>query len=80
MGEAEIDFAAFVWGLRWRLFFAQEQFAPELGVSFSTLNVWENGRRVPLPFLRRRLLETAKEAGAAPGNAKQDPRHRRAGR
>jgi DNA-binding transcriptional regulator YiaG len=41
----------------------QEQFAQRLGVSFSTVNVWENGRRAPLPFLRTRLLEMALEAG-----------------
>jgi putative transcriptional regulator len=57
------DFAALVRQLRDRLGLTQEQFAQELGVSFSTVNVWENGKRAPLPFLRRRVLEMAKAAG-----------------
>lgn len=59
------DFAALVRELRNRLGLTQEQFAQELGVSFSTVNVWENGKRAPLPFLRRRLLELAKAAGVS---------------
>jgi putative transcriptional regulator len=35
----------------------QEQFAQKIGVSFSTVNQWENGRRCPQPFLLRRLME-----------------------
>lgn len=41
----------------------QEQLAHELGVTFSTVNGWENGKHVPIPLLRRRLLELAVEAG-----------------
>jgi putative transcriptional regulator len=61
------DFAALVRNLRGHLGLTQEQFAQQLGVSFSTVNVWENGGRQPLPFLRRRLLEMAKEAGLISG-------------
>ncbi len=61
------DIAALVRELRNRLGLTQEQFAQQLGVSFSTVNVWENGKREPLPFLRRRLLEMAKEAGLPSG-------------
>ncbi len=57
------EFAALVRNLRGHLGLTQEQFAQQLGVSFSTVNVWENGRRAPMPFLRRRLLEMANEAG-----------------
>jgi DNA-binding transcriptional regulator YiaG len=56
------DFAALVRNLRDHFGLTQEQFAQQLGVSFSTVNVWENGKREPLPFLRRRLLEMAREA------------------
>lgn len=35
----------------------QEQFAREVGVSFATINSWENGRRRPQPYLLNRLLE-----------------------
>lgn len=56
------NMAALVRSLRERLGLTQEEFARELGVSFSTVNVWENGKRQPLPFLRRRLLEMAEAA------------------
>jgi len=43
--------------LRQRLGLTQEQFAQHVGVTYSTVNHWENGKRVPLPFLVKRLLE-----------------------
>lgn len=43
--------------LREQLGLTQEQLAREVGVTFSTVNQWENGRRRPHPFLLRRLLE-----------------------
>jgi len=43
--------------LRERLILTQEQFAQKLGVSFSTVNQWENGHRRPQPYLLRRLQE-----------------------
>jgi transcriptional regulator with XRE-family HTH domain len=54
---AAIDIPALVKGLRGRLGLTQEQFAHEVGVTFSTVNQWENGRRRPQPFLVKRLLE-----------------------
>ncbi|MCI0407268.1 MAG: helix-turn-helix domain-containing protein [Acidobacteria bacterium] len=47
--------------LRKRLDLTQEQFAQRVGVTYSTVNHWENGKRVPLPFLVRRLLELKEE-------------------
>ena len=47
--------------LRERLDLTQEQFAQKVGVTYSTVNHWENGKRVPLPFLVRRLLEMKEE-------------------
>ena len=44
----------------------QEQLAQEIGVSFSTVNVWENGHRRPQPFLARRIVELARAAGVDP--------------
>lgn len=35
----------------------QAQFAPEVGVTFSTVNLWENGHRRPQPYLLSRLLQ-----------------------
>jgi len=43
--------------LRERMTLTQEQFAQKLGVSFSTVNQWENGHRRPQPYLLRRLQE-----------------------
>ena len=39
----------------------QEQFALAVGVTFSTVNQWENGRRRPQPFLLKRLMEMESE-------------------
>ena len=43
--------------LRERMGLTQEQFAREVGVTFSTVNLWENGHRRPQPYLFRKLLE-----------------------
>jgi putative transcriptional regulator len=53
--------------LRQRLGLTQEQFAHEVGVTFSTVNQWENGRRRPQPFLLRRLLEMEAGLDQLPG-------------
>jgi putative transcriptional regulator len=54
---AAINITTLIRGLRERLGLTQEQFAYEVGVTFSTVNQWENGRRRPQPFLMNRLLE-----------------------
>jgi transcriptional regulator with XRE-family HTH domain len=46
--------------LRARLRLTQEQFAQEVGVTFSTVNQWENGHRRPQPYLMKRLLEMSR--------------------
>ena len=51
------DIPALVKGLRRRLGLTQEQFAQEVGVTYSTVNRWENGKRRPQPFLVKRLVE-----------------------
>lgn len=53
----ERDVPAFVRRLRKRMGLTQEQFAQEVGVTFSTVNQWENGHRRPQPYLWKRLLE-----------------------
>jgi DNA-binding XRE family transcriptional regulator len=50
--------------LRQRLELTQEQFAQKVGVTYSTVNHWENGKRVPLPFLIRRLFDMKEELDA----------------
>lgn len=60
---AAIDIPALVKRLRTHLGLTQEQFAHEVGVTFSTVNQWENGRRRPQPFLLQRLLEMEASSG-----------------
>ncbi|RJR45838.1 MAG: XRE family transcriptional regulator [Deltaproteobacteria bacterium] len=66
---ATIDIPALVKGLRERLGLTQEQFAHEVGVTFSTVNQWENGRRRPQPFLLKRLLEMEAASGESSADA-----------
>lgn len=44
------DVAVMIRKLRLALGLTQEQFAARLGVSFSTVNRWENSRGHPSPF------------------------------
>jgi transcriptional regulator with XRE-family HTH domain len=60
----EPDVPELVRSLRKSLGMTQEQFAKEVGVTFSTVNQWENGRRQPQPFLLNRLVEMKKEISA----------------
>jgi putative transcriptional regulator len=60
---APINIPALVKSLRARMALTQEQFAQEVGVTFSTVNQWENGRRRPQPFLLKRLLEMEAASG-----------------
>lgn len=61
MTGMDLDISALVKDLRRRLRMTQEQFALKVGVTYSTVNHWENGKRVPQPFLVRRLLELKEE-------------------
>ena len=40
----------------------QEQFAAKVGVTWSTVNRWENGRGSPSPLAMRRIEELQQEA------------------
>src|SRR4051812_18792076 len=42
----------------------QEGLARELGVSFATVNGWENGRHRPIPLLEKKLQELAGDQSA----------------
>lgn len=61
MTDTNPDIPALVKELRERLRLTQEQFAQKVGVTYSTVNHWENGKRAPQPFLVRRLLELKEE-------------------
>ncbi len=58
------DIPSLIKALRKRLGLTQEQFAQKVGVTYSTVNHWENGKRTPQPFLVRRLIELRDELAA----------------
>ncbi len=47
--------------LRAKLELTQEQFAAKVGVTWSTVNRWENGRGKPSPLALRRIEELRAE-------------------
>lgn len=55
MNEKEL--AKMIKDLRAKLGLTQEQFAAKVGVTFSTVNRWENGRGTPSPLATRRIIE-----------------------
>ncbi len=56
-GVSEQGVSRLVKQLRERLGLTQERFAQEVGVTFSTVNQWENGHRRPQPYLLKRPFE-----------------------
>ncbi|MBI2191319.1 MAG: helix-turn-helix transcriptional regulator [Planctomycetes bacterium] len=57
----DLDIPKLIKELRERLGLTQEQFAQKVGVTFSSVNHWENDKRTPQPFLVRRLVEMKEE-------------------
>ncbi len=49
--------------LRKRLDLTQEKFAAKLGVTFPTINRWENGRAQPSPLALQRIEELLRSMG-----------------
>ncbi|MDA2925844.1 helix-turn-helix transcriptional regulator [Acidobacteria bacterium AH-259-G07] len=69
MADRQNNVPALVKELRARFELTQEQFAHKVGVTYSTVNHWENGKRLPQPFLLRRLLELKQELEAQEKNS-----------
>jgi ribosome-binding protein aMBF1 (putative translation factor) len=66
MAKAPENFAERVKEVRQQLGLSQEELAHELGVSFSTINCWENSKTVPFKLARRQFeafCERMKEQG-----------------
>jgi putative transcriptional regulator len=57
----DFDIPLLIKELRKRLGLTQEQFAQKVGVTYGSVNNWENGKRTPQPFLVRRLIEMKSE-------------------
>lgn len=55
MAKAPENFAETVKKVRQQLGLSQEELAHELGVSFSTINRWENSKTVPFKLARRQF-------------------------
>lgn len=49
--------------LRERLGLTQEKFAGKLGVTFPTINRWENGRAKPSPLAMRQIEDLLRDLG-----------------
>jgi len=55
LAKAPENFAETVKEVRQQLGLSQEELAHELGVSFSTINRWENSKTVPFKLARRQF-------------------------
>jgi predicted transcriptional regulator len=60
--------------LRQWLDLIQEQFAQKVGVTYSIVNHRENGKRIPLPFLVKRLVEMKAELDSQETNPRKRKR------
>ncbi len=58
-----LEISALVRETRFRLGLTQEQFAQKLGVSFQSVNRWENKRTKPLPIVLRQIEEVLRQMG-----------------
>ena len=56
-----IDYQKAVKDLRDRLIMTQAEFAKMLGVSFTSINRWENGLNRPTTTARKQIVELCKE-------------------
>jgi DNA-binding transcriptional regulator YiaG len=61
MTAVPAEIASFVHDLRARTGLTQEKFAARLGVTFPTINRWENGRAKPSPLALKQILVLARE-------------------
>jgi len=59
----EPDIGQLVRDLRVRLGLTQEKFAARLGVTFPTINRWENGRAKPSPLAREKIDGLLRDLG-----------------
>ncbi len=56
-----IDYQKAVKDLRDKLIMTQAEFANMLGVSFTSINRWENGQNRPTTTARKQIVELCKE-------------------
>jgi len=61
--KVQNDMAQLVRELRQRLDLTQEKLAAKLGVTFPTINRWENGRAKPSPLAMKQIVGLLREMG-----------------
>ena len=61
--NARVNIPRFVREIRKRTGLTQEKFAVRLGVTFPTINRWENGRARPSPLAMQKIEELLREMG-----------------
>ena len=61
--NAQPDISRLVRELRERTGLTQEKFAAKLGVTFPTINRWENSRAKPSPLAMQRIEELLRSMG-----------------
>jgi len=61
--NAQVDIPRIVRELRERTGLTQEKFAAKLGVTFPTINRWENGRTKPSPLAMQKIEELLRNMG-----------------
>ncbi|MGB7324037.1 MAG: helix-turn-helix transcriptional regulator [Rubripirellula sp.] len=65
MADTTKDLGRLVKSLRDQLGLSQEKFAARLGVTFSSVNRWENGHRKPSPLAMKQVEAILLEIGPA---------------
>lgn len=58
-----MEFSVAIKTFRQNSYMSQQEFASELGISFSTVNRWETGKAIPNYQTMKRLLEYCKRMG-----------------
>ena len=62
--NAQIDIPTLIRELRTRTGLTQEKFAAKLGVTFPTINRWENSRAKPSPLAMQKIEELLRNMGS----------------
>lgn len=56
-----MEYKKIIKNLRTKLVLSQQEFAELLGVSFTSVNRWENGKHEPTIKVKRKILQLCKE-------------------
>ena len=67
--STSLDFPFLIKQIRDATGLTQEQLARELGVTFGTVNGWENGKHRPSPLAARQIVRTAAGSGVVVGES-----------